>query len=168
MLANSFSEFEISTRTTCENLTVLSFDLDFIFCIFCMISLVSGFLYYGHNPNADSFNVRPYFKDIKHGNLPKVFRSNYVLSADILSIFIHWLVRCRWSLRIISNCRSIRTYWLGCWEPMLFLILTSLLIGRFSSAIWCCATCALWHLNDYYHCDRCMERLFKQSRGFML
>ena len=34
--------------------------------------LISAWFYRGHTPNNDFFQVRPYFKDIYLGKLPKV------------------------------------------------------------------------------------------------
>jgi hypothetical protein len=53
--------------------------------------LVSGFLYYGHNPNADSFKVRPYFRDIKHGNLPKMEFADFIELPEYQNVLTRML-----------------------------------------------------------------------------
>eukprot|EP00597_Dinobryon_sp_UTEXLB2267_P012007 CAMPEP_0170123592 /NCGR_PEP_ID=MMETSP0020_2-20130122/17581_1 /TAXON_ID=98059 /ORGANISM="Dinobryon sp., Strain UTEXLB2267" /LENGTH=250 /DNA_ID=CAMNT_0010355179 /DNA_START=48 /DNA_END=800 /DNA_ORIENTATION=- len=40
--------------------------------------ILSAFFYRGHSPNLDFFQVRPYFKDIADGKLPKVTFEEYM------------------------------------------------------------------------------------------
>jgi hypothetical protein len=40
--------------------------------------ILSAWFYRGHSPNLDFFQVRPYFKDISDGKLPRVEFPEYV------------------------------------------------------------------------------------------
>ena len=48
--------------------------------------LLSAFYYRGHSPNNDFFQVRPYFKDIRDGKLPKVLFPEYIEMPEYQNI----------------------------------------------------------------------------------
>lgn len=48
--------------------------------------LLSAFYYRGHSPNNDFFQVRPYFKDIRDGKLPKVMFPEYIEMPEYQNI----------------------------------------------------------------------------------
>jgi hypothetical protein len=48
--------------------------------------LLSAFFYRGHSPNNDFFQVRPYFKDIRDGKLPKVEFPEYIEMPEYQNI----------------------------------------------------------------------------------
>lgn len=47
---------------------------------------LSAFFYHGHSPNNDYFQVRPYFKDIREGKLPKVQYPEYIEMTEYTNI----------------------------------------------------------------------------------
>ena len=48
--------------------------------------LVSAYFYRGHSPNNDFFQVRPYFKDVRDGKLPKVEFPEYIEMPEYQNI----------------------------------------------------------------------------------
>ena len=48
--------------------------------------LLSAFFYRGHSPNLDFFQVRPYFKDIQLGKLPRVEFPEYIEMIEYQNI----------------------------------------------------------------------------------
>ena len=48
--------------------------------------LISAWFYRGHTPNNDFFQVRPYFKDIFQGKLPKVKYEEYIEMPEYQNI----------------------------------------------------------------------------------
>lgn len=69
-----------------------------IYSLLCLIShflisfrLLSAFFYRGHSPNNDFFQVRPEFKDIRDGKLPKVEFPEYIEMPEYQNIFTRML-----------------------------------------------------------------------------
>lgn len=52
----------------------------------CEYRLLSAWFYRGHSPNLDFFQVRPYFKDIAAGKLPKVTFDEYIEMVEYQNI----------------------------------------------------------------------------------
>lgn len=48
--------------------------------------ILSAWFYRGHTPNNDFFQVRPYFKDIRDGKLPKVKFQEYIEMPEYQNI----------------------------------------------------------------------------------
>jgi hypothetical protein len=48
--------------------------------------LISAYFYRGHSPNNDFFQVRPYFKDVRDGKLPKVEFPEYIEMPEYQNI----------------------------------------------------------------------------------
>jgi hypothetical protein len=57
----------------------------FIF-LFIFRRILSAWFYRGHTPNNDFFQVRPYFKDIRDGKLPKVTFAEYIEMPEYQNI----------------------------------------------------------------------------------
>jgi hypothetical protein len=54
-----------------------------------ILAYIPTFIYIGHSPNLDFFQVRPYFKEIAQGRRPKVIFEEYLDMPGDVNIFIY-------------------------------------------------------------------------------
>lgn len=69
--------------------------------------LLSAWFYRGHSPNLDFFQVRPYFKDIAAGKLPKVTFEEYIEMVEYQNIQTRMLGADSFPYRNISITEEI-------------------------------------------------------------
>jgi hypothetical protein len=79
------------------------------FSIYCR--LLSAWFYHGHSPNNDYFQVRPYFKDIRDGKLPKVTFEEYIEMPEYQNIITRMLGADSFPYRNITVTDKVKNLW---------------------------------------------------------
>ena len=76
--------------------------------VLCCYRLLSAWFYRGHSPNNDFFQVRPEFKDIRDGKLPKVTFQEYLEMHEYQNIQTRMLGADSFPYRNITVTEEVR------------------------------------------------------------